>query len=126
MKVDLDNIRQAEGIIDELYGVKQMIEDKINLSQIVGDEKRVTLNNNKIMRICLIIGLSLAAKRDMAKIREIQLSKTSNRIYANFFTTYNLRPMFEALLKLRYKDEKIDWADSPTVSRILALSLIHI
>lgn len=125
MKVDLDNIRQAEGIINELYGVKQMIEDKINLSQIVGDEKRVTLNNNKIMRICLIIGLSLAAKRDMAKIREIQLSKTSNRIYANFFTTYNLRPMFEALLKLRYKDEKIDWADSPTVSRILAYEILR-
>ena len=57
MEIALDNIRQAEGILDELNELKENIENRINLSQVAGNEKRVLLTGNKIMRICLIAGL---------------------------------------------------------------------
>lgn len=123
MEIDLENIRQAEGIIDELSPLKQKIEDKINLSQIVGDEKRVTLTGNKIMRICLIAGLTISDKRKVEEYSQVQLSKSSARIYGSFFSLNNMRQMFAAVLKLRYKDCNVEWNDSPTVSRIIAIEM---
>ena len=122
MEIDFDNIRQAEGIIDELTPLKQKIEDKINLSKIVGTEKRVSLTSNKIMRICLIAGLTIADKRS-EEYNDVQISRTGNRIYANFFTLNNMRPIFAAMLKLRYKGVNVDWSDAPSVSRIIGLEM---
>ena len=121
MEIALDNIRQAEGILDELNGLKENIENRINLSQVAGNEKRVLLTGNKIMRICLIAGLNVAEKRSMERINNIQLSKSSIRIPSSFFTHNNLRSLYSALLKIRYRDFKIDWNDNPTVSRSIDL-----
>ena len=126
MEIALDNIRQAEGILDELNGLKENIENRINLSQVAGNEKRVLLTGNKIMRICLIAGLNVAEKRSMERINNIQLSKSSIRIPSSFFTHNNLRSLYSALLKIRYRDFKIDWNDNPTVSRIIANFLLSI
>ena len=120
MAINFDNIRQAEGILDELTPLKTKIEEKINLSRTVGNEKRVTLTGNKIMRICLIAGLSLNDQRKCEDFDNIQLSKNSSRIYSSFFTLNQMHTIFWAVLKLRYKDCKVDWNDSPTVSRIIA------
>ena len=57
MEIALDNVRQAEGILDELAALKEKIEDRINLHELVKDRRRVILTGNKIMRICLIVGL---------------------------------------------------------------------
>ena len=125
MEISLDNIRQAEGILDELNELKENIENRINLSQVAGNEKRVLLTGNKIMRICLIAGLNVAEKRSMEHISNIQLSKSSIRIPSSFFTHNNLRSLYSALLKIRYKDFKIDWNDNPTVSRIIAAEMFR-
>ena len=125
MEIALDNIRQAEGILDELNGLKENIENRINLSQVAGNEKRVLLTGNKIMRICLIAGLNVAEKRSMERINNIQLSKSSIRIPSSFFTHNNLRSLYSALLKIRYRDFKVDWNDNPTVSRIIAAEMFR-
>ena len=104
MEIALDNIRQAEGILDELNGLKENIENRVNLSQVAGNEKRVLLTGNKIMRICLIAGLNVAEKRSMERINNIQLSKSSIRIPSSFFTHNNLRSLYSALLKIRYRN----------------------
>ena len=123
MAINFDNIRQAEGILDEITPLKTKIEEKINLSQIVGNEKRVTLTGNKIMRICLIAGLTLNDQRTREAYERIQLSKNSTKIWSSFFTLNQMHTIFEAVLKLRYRDCQIDWSDSPTVSRIIAAEM---
>lgn len=120
MEIALDNIRQAEGILDNLAEIKEVIENKINLENAASGEKRVILTGNKIMRICLLVGLSQSEKRSKEDADAIQLSKSSIRIPSSFFTHLNLRSVFSALLKLRYSEYNIDWTDSPTISRIIA------
>lgn len=123
MEIALDNIRQAEGILDNLADIKEVIEDKINLDATASNEKRIILTGNKVMRICLLVGLSLSEKRNIKDIESIQLSKSSIRIPSSFFTHMNLRSLFSALLKLRYNEYNVDWSDNPTISRVIALEM---
>lgn len=120
MEVVLDNIRQAEGITDDILPLKEKLEKKLNLSRQVGDEKGIIMTWNKVMRICLIASLSLADKRETDDLESIQLSKTSQRIMPSFFTKDNNRSLFSALLKLRYNDCGVDWRDPTIVGRIVA------
>ena len=78
--INLQNIRQAEGLIDELHEIRNKIEQRVNLDKYSANSKPVSLNGNKIMRICLLAGLSNKEQRDVNAIEQIQLSKTSNRI----------------------------------------------
>ena len=73
MEIALDNIRQAEGILDNLAEIKEVIEDKINLDQPASTEKRILLTGNKVMRICLLVGLYQSDKRDLGEAEGIQL-----------------------------------------------------
>ena len=123
MEISFDNLRQAEGIIDNLNEVKEKLEQRINLQHQAADEKKVSLTGNKIMRICLIVGLYQTVQRDLNCLTEIQLSKSSIRIPSSFFTYLELKDLFGALLKMRYKEFEIDWQDSPTVSRIIAAEM---
>jgi hypothetical protein len=123
MEIILDNVRQAEGILDNLSDIKEMIENRINLAQNVKDGKRVNLNGNKIMRICLLVGLNIAEARTLTNLDKIQLSKSSTRIPFSFFTLNDMQNLFTALLKLRYKGLDVDWNDNPTLSRIIAAEM---
>ena len=125
MEISFYNVRQSEGIFDKLNGIKETIENKINLSRIVGKEKKIILTNNKIMRICFLAGLSQTGQRDLNKVSEIQLSKTSTRYVPSFFTMNNLSSLYSALLKLRYKEYGIDWSDNPLLSRIIAYEMLR-
>ena len=121
MEISFDNLRQAEGILDNLNEIKEKLEQRINLQCRADKEKRVSITGNKIMRICLIVGLYQAEKRSLDCLESIQLSRSSIRIPSSFFTYLELKDLFQALLKMRYKDyPQIDWSDSPTVSRIIA------
>ena len=120
MDISFDNLRQAEGILDNLNEIKEKVEQRINLSYRANNEKRVILTGNKIMRICLIVGLYQTEQRDLNCLNEIQLSKSSIRIPSSFFTYLELKDLFGALLKMRYKEFDVNWNDSPTVSRIIA------
>lgn len=120
MEVALDNIRQAENIGNDLLALKEKLEERMNLSTVVGKEKKVTLNGNKVMRIALLVGLSLSEKRTLESIEDIRLSTSSIRIPSSFFTYDNLRSLFSALLKLRYHALDIDWQENALISRIIA------
>ena len=125
MEIALDNIRQSEGILDNLNSIKEKIENRLNLTNRPNGEKRIILTGNKIMRLCLIAGLSLAQDRNIDNLNSIQLSKSSIRIPSSFFTHHNLRSLFSALLKLRYQNFNIDWTDNPTISRIIASEMLR-
>ena len=125
MEISFYNVRQSEGIFDELNIIKETMENKINLSRTIGKEKRVTLTNNKVMRICFIVGLSQAGQRNLDEVANIQLSKASTRYVPSFFTMNNLSTLYSALLKLRYKEHSIDWTDNPLLSRIIASEMLR-
>ncbi len=125
MAINFYGVRQSEGILDELSAIKESIEAKLNLTQTVGNEKRVTLANNKIMRVCFIVGLSTTGERKMEAIKSIPLSKNSQRIVDSFFTKNNLSSLYSALLKIRYSAYEVDWADIGLLSRIIAYEMLR-
>ena len=57
--INLQNIRQADRLIEDLEDVRQAIELRINLEKYSPYSKSVPLNTNKVMRICLLAGLSI-------------------------------------------------------------------
>lgn len=120
MEVVLDNLTQAENIIEDILPLKEILERKLNLSRQLGQGKPIVLTWNKVMRICLIASLNLPDKRSIERLNEVQLNKSSQRIQPSFFTKDNKRSLFSALLKLRYKDCDVDWRDNRTVARIVA------
>jgi hypothetical protein len=104
MEVALENIRQAEGMVEAIMPLKEKLEKRLNLSRQVEGERDAMLTLNKVMRICLIASLSLTEKRSVDGLGDIGLSKSSQRIMPSFFTKDNKRSLFSALLKLRYRD----------------------
>lgn len=125
MIIDFSNTRQMEGLLDAINPVKELIESKINLSLIVGKEKRVILTQNKVMRICFIVGLNQTDKRNAEDFQDIQLSTSSTRIVPSFFTMNNLASLYSALLKIRYHHLDIDWSQNATLSRIIASEMLR-
>jgi len=59
MEVVLDNLTQAENIIEDILPLKEILERKLNLSRQLGQGKPIVLTWNKVMRICLIASLNL-------------------------------------------------------------------
>ncbi len=123
--INFSNTRQMEGLFDAISPVKELIESKINLSRTADREKRISLNQNKVMRICFIVGLGLTAKRTEDDFKDIQLSVSSLRIVPSFFTLHDLSTLYSALLKLRYADLNIDWTQNATLSRIIAAEMLR-
>lgn len=123
MDIVLDNLRQAEGIIDDITPLKSLLETKFNLTKQVEGTNSYTFPLNKVMRICLLVGLNLQETRKMEDIEQELLSKNSQRLVPTFFTTSNLKPLFSALLKLRYKELNVDLKDTTTVSKIVAAEM---
>lgn len=124
MEIALDNIRQAEGIMDELLGIKEQLEQRVNLAEIPAGLKRNAITGNKVMRVCLLAGLYQTKERSLENLDKIQLSKSSIRVPSSFFTYYDLKSLFSALLKIRYCNCKVDWTDNPLVSRIIAHEML--
>ncbi len=123
--INLQNIRQAEGLMEDLQELRTKIELRINLEKYSSNQKSVALTGNKIMRICLLAGLSSKEHRDMEAIEKIQMSKTSNRIFETLFTLHNLGAIYSALLKLRYHGIEIDWENASIKSKIINAEIIH-
>ena len=123
--INLQNIRQAEGLLDDLLEVRTKIEQRVNLEKYSNNQKAVAINGNKIMRICLLAGLSSKQHRDLAAIEQIQMSKTSNRIFETLFTLHNLGAVYSALLKLRYQGLDVDWENSSLKSKIINAEIIR-
>ena len=123
--INLQNIRQADGIIEELHDVRIKIEQRINLEKYSAKTKPLTLNNNKIMRVCLLAGLSNKEQRSLSSIEQIQISKTGNRIFETLFTLHNLGGAYSALLKIRYQSLPIDWENTTLKSKIVNAEILR-
>ena len=123
--INLQNIRQAEGLMDSLHDVRNKIEQRINLEKYSINHKQTVLNGNKIMRICLLAGLSNKKQRDIASIEQIQLSKTGNRIFDTLFTLHNLSAAYSALLKLRYHGLPVDWENAVFKSKMINAEILR-
>ena len=123
MNIEFSNLRQAENIVDSLMELKNTIEQRLNLKQ-TGGVKRIQLNNNMVMRICFLTGLSLNAPRDMKAVEAIVLSKSSQRIVPSFFTKNDLGKIYAPLLKLRYAKCNVNWEEAATLSRIVAYEIL--
>jgi energy-coupling factor transporter ATP-binding protein EcfA2 len=123
--INLQNIRQTDGLIDRLQALKDKIEQRINLPNYSQNIKTVTLANNKVMRICLIAGLSSKEERSLEEINNMKSGMSNNRIFDTLFTFQNLSTLFSALLKLRYKDLDIDWEHTPTKSKIINIEILR-
>lgn len=123
--INLQNIRQAEGLIDELDEIRDRISQRINLEHSTSNTKVVPISNNKIMRICLLAGLSSKEQRDLNSIELVHLSKNSARIFETLFTFNNLGGVYSALLKLRYQGLEIDWENSVLKSKIVSSEILR-
>jgi hypothetical protein len=123
--INLQNIRQSEGLLEELQDIRVKMEQKLNLHKNSPLKKPLVLTGNKIMRICLLAGLSSKEKRDLDAIEKIQMSKNSNRIFETLFTLHNLGPVYSALLKLRYSGLPVDWENTGLKSKIVNAEILR-
>lgn len=115
--INLQNIRQADGLLEELQVLKNKIESRINLKNYSNGQKTIILNNSKIIRICLLAGLSSNEPREISDFEKITLSV--NRIFETVFTQHNLSSSIFATIKLRYNSLNLDWDNDPQNSRIV-------
>lgn len=123
--ISMQNIRQADNLLEELHEVRAYIEQRINLNKHSINQKPVALNNNKIIRICLLAGLSVKEKRELPPIEDIQMSKTGNRIFDTVFTLHDLSSLYSALLKLRYQGLPVDWENNVLRSKIINAEILR-
>lgn len=102
--------------------LKDKLESYINLSRSAGTERRYTIPNNKLMRICLLVGLSQPGKRDESDVEGIKLHQ-GNSLIPSFFTHQELAPLYSALIKLRYNGTSLDLNNNNVVSRIIGAEM---
>ena len=122
MPLQFGDIYILENFNEEFQPLKSRLESIINLSRSVGNERRYSVPQNKLMRICLLTGLSLSGKRDIGGIEEIRLQK-GNRFVPSFFTHQELSPLYSALIKLRYNDSGLDLTNNRVLSRIISAEM---
>jgi hypothetical protein len=116
---DFTNIRQAEGLYEELHSIKTKIEEKINLPAYTADKKPIVLSNQKIIRFCLFAGLADNTPRDWKAVEDTKLSSKGNHFHSTLFSFESLAPLYAALFKLRYQEHLVDWENSGIKSKII-------
>lgn len=115
--INIQNIRQADGLNEAIADLKSLVENRVNSKFYSDNKPNIGLSNNKIMRMCLLAGLSTESKRTINEIDHINLG--SNRIFETLFTLHNLSPIFFALIKLRYQNVNIDWENNRDKSKVV-------
>ena len=122
MPLQFGDIDVPENFNTEFAPLKDRIESLINLSRSAGNERRYAIPNNKLMRICLLVGLSTPGKRDEDVVEAMKL-QTGNRFVPSFFTHQELSPLYSALIKLRYNDSSLDLSNNRVLSRIIGAEM---
>ena len=122
MPLQFGDIYVPENFNTEFAPLKEKIETLVNLTRTAGNERRYTLPNNKLMRICLLTGLSIPAKRDTEGVERIKLQQ-GNRFVPSFFTHQELSPLYSALIKMRYHDSGLDLSNNRVLSRIIGVEM---
>lgn len=122
MPLTFGDIYFPENFNTEFALLKEKIESFVNLSMTAGNERRYSIPNNKLMRICLLVGLSSSGKREIEGINSIRL-QIGNRFQSSFWTHQDLAPLYSALIKLRYHDSDLDLTNNNVLSRIISAEM---
>lgn len=122
MPLQFGDIYVPENFNTEFAPIKEKIENFINLSRTAGNERRYSILNNKLMRICLLVGLSTPGKRNVETVESIKLQQ-GNRFVPSFFTHQELSPLYSALIKMRYHDTHLDLTNNRVLSRIISAEM---
>lgn len=122
MPLQFGDIYFPENFNTEFAPIKEKIESLINISRRAANERRYVIPNNKLMRICLLVGLATPGKRDEKEVENIKLQKGS-RFQASFFTHQELAPLYSALIKLRYHDSNLDLTNNNVLARIIGAEM---
>ena len=110
-------LRQAEALNSKMNDLRERLEKYINLKNYTDNHKNVTPKGNaKLMRICLIAGLSDTEKRTKD---DLNMQMSSNSIHPTLFTVHNLNGILASLIKLRYHDLDINWEDNISKSKVV-------
>ena len=123
--IKLQNIRQCEGLIEDLIPLKRKIEERLNLRKYSDAIKPISLSNNFLQRISLTAGLSITEERSINDIENVIISKTGLRIHETTFARFNLHDLWSALLKLRYHHIDIDWTDHTVRSKVVNYEMLR-
>lgn len=122
MPLQFGDIYIPENFNVEFAPIKDKLESHVNLSRVAGNERRYNIPNNKLMRICLLVGLSTPGERDVDVVENMRL-QTGNRFVPSFFTHQELSPLYSALIKLRYHNTSLDLTNNRVLSRIIAAEM---
>ena len=101
--INFSNTRQMEGLFDAINPIKELIESKINLSRTADREKRINLNQNKVMRICFIVGLSLPTKRSIDDYKDITIVCIIHKNYSKFFHNARFKHLIFGIVKTKIR-----------------------
>lgn len=110
-------LRQAEELNSRMNILRESIEKAINVKNYTDNAKQITPKGNaKLMRICLLAGLSDNTTRTL-DFKNVQMS--SNSIHPTLFTVHDLRGILSTMIKHRYHHLDINWDDNITKSKII-------
>ena len=116
MLLELEKCVQSDTIQEDLSPLRSMLEQRINLNDYPKSVRPLSLTMNKVMRLCLLVGLSNAEERHLDELPQFTYKRVI-RFTPSFFTKDNMKPLFSAILKLRYKD--LDSESPATLSRVV-------
>ena len=122
MPLQFGDIYFPENFNIDFAPIKDKLENFINLSRNVANERRYNLPNNKLMRICLLVGLATPGKRDTKTVENMKLQKGS-RFQSSFWTHQELGPLYSALIKMRYHDTDLDLTNNNVQARIVGAEM---
>ena len=122
MPLQFGDIYIPENFNTEFVPLKEKIESLVNLSRCAANERRYAIPNNKLMRICLLVGLSTPGRRDETIVDAMKLQQ-GNRFVPSFFTHQELSPLYSALIKLRYHGSTLDLSNNRVLSRIIGAEM---
>lgn len=117
--IKLEGIRILDDTHDLLEDVKHELERRLNLTDYSEAVRPVVLNFTTVMRICLLVGLSDNSPRNKAQIDKLVTSAGMQPLGGSFFTKSNIKNVFVALIKLRYKDIDAEWQNTTFLSKVL-------
>lgn len=122
MPLQFGDIYFPENFNTDFASIKEKIESLVNLSRTAGNERRYSILNNKLMRICLLVGLSTPGERSVEEVEKVKLQKGS-RFQASFFTHLELSALYSALIKLRYQGTPLDLTNHNVLARIIGAEM---
>lgn len=116
-------LRQAEAVKGKMAELREVLEKLINLKQYTDYQKSISVKSDaKLMRICLLTGLSDTSIRT----NDYQsIAMTSNSIQPTLLTVHGLDGIFSSLIKLRYQHLNVNWDEYITKSKAVNAEILR-